>query len=412
MNNIFTYINADFDPLTNPEQIIKNKFDNIINKDLYKNLNTYETLMIKMKDIFNDSTKTYVNISSDRTISASTLSAINKYIDEKYKVIYIDSTPDLNLLNYHSDKFSNKEYRNSVVSNLLSLHSERTKINDEENLKRSYTKHSIDYNFSQFIFLGLNNLSEFEESILLNENCEYYKLENINKNLEKILDKIVYDNQDEKCIIIFDLSVCNMNIAPCIIRDDINNKKGINLDQLNMIINKLQNLKKIKMIDITGHYLCVKDTEPSYRITIETIIKIYSGLLKLKEYSLNIFNENSKFLIYKPLDEITNSNTEYDQEYDSYGWYILRNLNIQMRNEILEELIDDSIIIMEIPMKYLSSNDKENDIIENDIIEIMIASTNMNEQNQKSFYLTKSYKDMVLYPDEKASMLFELINVE
>ena len=40
----------------------------------------------------------------------------------------------------------------------------------------------------------------------------------------------------------------------------------------------------------------------------------------------------------------------------------------------------------------------------------MISSTTMNEQNQKSFYLTRSYKDMVLYPDEKASMLFELTN--
>ena len=43
-------------------------------------------------------------------------------------------------------------------------------------------------------------------------------------------------------------------------------------------------------------------------------------------------------------------------------------------------------------------------------IEIIIGFTTMNEQNEKSYYCTKSYKDMVLYPDEKASMLFELTN--
>ncbi len=37
-------------------------------------------------------------------------------------------------------------------------------------------------------------------------------------------------------------------------------------------MNKLYN--NIKLIDITGHYLSLENTNPAYRVTIETITKI------------------------------------------------------------------------------------------------------------------------------------------
>jgi len=406
MNLIFTHIKSKLDKISSIEGIIRNKIDNIIEINYEKNYekNYYENLMKKMKDIIN-SDNIYINLSTDRAISASTLSAINKYIDDKYKVIYIDSTPDLNILNYDNIQQNNQEenesYRTSVISNLLSIHSNRMNPSDTECIKRSFTKHHIDYNLSQFIFLGLQELSDYEQTLLINMNAEYYKLENLNKNLERILDKIVYDNKDEKCIIIFDMSVCNINCAPCVIRE---NNRGINIDQLNMIIDKLSKLNKIKMIDITGFQL--EQDSANYRITVDTIVKIYSKLLKLKEYSINVFNENSKFLIYKPLDEIYEEN--------EHGWYILRNLNLNMRNELLEELDGDSIMSLEIPKELFYNNSKEFEDFEEDFeedIEIIIGSTTMNEQNEKSYYCTNSYKDMVLYPDEKSVMLFELTNL-
>jgi len=401
MNLIFTHIKSKLDKISSIEGIVRNKIDNVIEID-YEN-NYYENLMKKMKDIIN-SDNIYINLSTDRAISASTLSAINKYIDDKYKVIYIDSTPDLNILNYNDIQQNNQEenelYRTSVISNLLSIHSNRMNPSDTECIKRSFTKHHIDYNLSQFIFLGLQELSDYEQTLLINMNAEYYKLENLNKNLEKILDKIVYDNKDEKCIIIFDMSVCNINCAPCVIRE---NNRGINIDQLNMIIDKLSKLNKIKMIDITGFRL--EQDSANYRITVDTIVKIYSKLLKLKEYSINVFNENSKFLIYKPLDEIYEEN--------EHGWYILRNLNLNMRNELLEELDGDSIMSLEIPKELFYDNSEEFEDFEDfeEDIEIIIGSTTMNEQNEKSYYCTNSYKDMVLYPDEKSVMLFELTNL-
>mgnify|MGYP000048772507 CR=1 FL=1 len=153
--------------------------------------------------------------------------------------------PDLNILNYDNLEQRNEIYRSSVVSNLLSIHSNRMNPSDTECIKRSYTKHYIDYNLSQFIFLGLQELTDYEETLLINMNAQYYKLDNLNKNLERILDKIVNDNKDEKCVIIFDMSVCNINCAPCVIRE---NNRGINIDQLNIILEKLSNLNKIKIL--------------------------------------------------------------------------------------------------------------------------------------------------------------------
>ena len=420
MSAIFTSIETKFDPVSNVG-VLRNQFDNVIDNSIYNDSNCYETLTKKMREIMNDKTKTYVNISGDRAISASTLSALNKYVDEKYTIIYIDSSPDLHMNNYDNE-MTNKDYRQSVVSNLLSLYNKRTDIKDYENPKRSYTKHQIDYELNQFIFLGIRDVTDYEESIILNNNGQIYSYDKIKKNLDKILDVIVEQNKDNNVVIIFDLTSCSMNIAPLIVLDkDLNkdfmmvcdekliSKGGFDLDQLNMILSKLSQLQKIKMIDITGHYLCVNDTEISYRITIETIIKIYSKLLKLKEYAINIFNENSKFLIYKPLDEIYKLEEEPECGLD--GWYLLRNMTFGMREELLNELTNDDVIMLEIPKNMFNKkNDENNDVFDEDI-EILIACTNMKEQEDKSYYTITSYKDMVLYPSEKISMLFELTNL-
>ena len=115
-----------------------------------------------------------------------------------------------------------------------------------------YTKHQIDYNLSQFIFLGLNNLTEYEESILLNNNCEYYKLENLNIN-----DDILYSIQkhfgsDIRSMINYMQSNQDI-IQECkIIKNDLwidltnDFKKGENQ---NIIINKINDISYIYNIE-------------------------------------------------------------------------------------------------------------------------------------------------------------------
>ena len=142
----------------------------------------------------------------------------------------------------------------------------------------------------------------------------------------------------------------------------------------------------IKMIDIVGY---TNESNLKSRLLIN---KIYLNLLKQENIKVNIFDEESRFLIFKPLDEIYDNNG-----YDN-GWYILRNVNNSMKRELLESLETDSIIMLEIP-----DDDKDD-------VEIMITSTNINEQNEKCYYYSKDYKDCCLYPDEKLSMGFELVN--
>ncbi len=394
---IFTTVNTLYDPINNVGTI-RNEFDNVIDKTIYDSENIYNDMYNKFKQIFSSKDECYVNISTDRAISSATLSALNelykykngKVYDSDLKIIYIDSKADLNLNDY-DEKLNNYNYRLSVVSNLLAL-------STDEDITRTYTKHVIPLKLEQFSFIGLNDITPYEENLFLKENSDYYDLKRLNKNLESILNKIVNKFSDSPVAIIFDMSVFDLNIAPCTIRENDKNL-GLNLDQLNLILKHLSNMNKkynnVKMIDITGHYLSLADTSPAFRVTIETITKIYSNILNLKEYSINIFNENTRFLIYKPVDEICEETEESIG--DNYGWYILRNVPMDFKNDLLKQIDNDSITIIDIP-----DEDEE--------IQVMISSTTILEQNDKCYYTATSYKDCTLYPDEKMAMAFELIN--
>ena len=413
---IFTTINTPYDPINNVG-IIRNEFDNIINNDIYQSDNIYQEMYNKFSKIFNKY-DTYINISTDRAISSSTLSALNekymyqvgKTFKSDLKVLYIDSLMDMELNNY-DEKLTNHRYRNSVITNLLAL-------STDEDISRTYTKHKLPFNWNQFIFLSQQEINPSEENMLINSNVIYYPFMNFKKNPSYIMDKIIKEIDFNPVAIVFDMSVFNVNIAPCVIREDF--KSGLDLDQLKIILEKLKEMNKqhnnIKMIDITGHYLSLEDTNPAFRVTIETITKIYSKIFDMKEYAINIYNEHTRFLIFKPVAElcienenienenIENENVTNDSDIielnkmgDNYGWYILRNIPKEDKEEIFKEIEDDSIKITTI---------NENDID----IDIMISSTTINEQNEKCYYTANSYKDCTLYPDEKISMMFELIN--
>lgn len=394
---IFTTINTPHDPINNIG-IIRNEFDNIIDKSVYDTEYIYNDMYNKFKQIFSSKEECYVNISTDRAISSSTLSALNelykykngKVYDSDLKIIYIDSKPDLDLNNY-DEKLNNYNYRMSVVSNLLTL-------STDEDITRTYTKHLVPLKLEQFTFIGLDDVTPYEENLLLKGNSDYYDLKRLNKHLDNILNKIINKIGDSPTAIIFDMSVFDLNISPCTIREKETNV-GINLDQLNLILKHLSDMntknKNIKMIDITGHYLSIDDTTPAFRVTIETITKIYSKILNLKEYSINIFNEHTRFLIFKPVDELCEE--KEDSIGDNYGWYILRDVPMNFKNELLKEIDNDKITIIDMPYE-----DTE--------IQVMISSTTILEQNDKCYYTSTSYKDCTLYPDEKMAMAFELIN--
>ena len=75
---IFTTVNTQYDPINNVGTI-RNEFDHIIDKSIYDNPeNIYENMYNKFKQIFSSKEQCYVNISTDRAITSSTLSALNE----------------------------------------------------------------------------------------------------------------------------------------------------------------------------------------------------------------------------------------------------------------------------------------------------------------------------------------------
>ena len=130
-----------------------------------------------------------------------------------------------------------------------------------------------------------------------------------------------------------------------------------------------------------------KDVEATKDI-IKYILKI---IFDIKEKRINLFSEYTPFLIYRPIEQI-------DYETD-IGWYILRGMNFQQREELINLIPDDSIITLDI------------DLNDNGIEEtFLITKTTINEQDEKSYFAASTIEDTTLFPQEKAFMCFELIN--
>lgn len=114
----------------------------------------------------------------------------------------------------------------------------------------------------------------------------------------------------------------------------------------------------------------------------ECLLSLFSSL---KEHKINIFTEDSKFLIYRPL-------IPTDPEND-IGWYILRYTPTNIKNALMNEIGDDCIISKEL-----------------DGVDYLLATTTINDQNQKTYYYADNVMDLTLFPQEKQMMCFELIN--
>jgi hypothetical protein len=120
-------------------------------------------------------------------------------------------------------------------------------------------------------------------------------------------------------------------------------------------------------------------------MTSEVCRIFIKNIFNIKEKKINIFTEDSRFLIYRP--------ESIEDEDGDIGWYILRFLETEQKEKLLEQLIDDSIMHLDIE----------------DVGGVYITATTMNEQNEKSYY-TSSIMDCCLFPQEKFLMAFELLS--
>jgi hypothetical protein len=392
MEPYFVNIHTPFE-LCSTDKNIRNKFDLILDLDISKK-DIYNELYTKYKTIDN---KKIVTISSTKASLLITIPAVNErymyrqlnqhipgehpQFKSNLNIIYISSKPDLNKLN----NWTLRELSSTIVSNSIG------------NLTPTITKHNMLLDLSQFVFFGISK-EEIEnmnfDKIKLHSNGVYLdedvKGEKLKKTLKFIEKKF---EQNEPIHIVFDLETLSQSISPLSFRYDYELKnsinKGINLDELYLILESFRKLN-IVGLDIVNYNLINDEKSIVNRIQSETIQRIYGIILNLSVKSFNVFNENSRFLIFKPIEDIEND----------IGWYILRGVDIVLRNELMTKIDGEEIITVKI------NEDNE----DNEEHEIFVATTTIFDQNEYSYYSSDDFLDKRLYPDEKMDMMFELLN--
>jgi hypothetical protein len=339
---------------------------------------SYNQLYLELKSLMKNEenkNKILITFCSDPSVSISVIPVLNEL--ESNIIIQPNFKLQCEFPEYKSKlkviKFTSKlnyNYKNSFDK----------LINNNNDIK-----HQILLKKEQFILIGLELIDS--ELITYSKN----DLE-INK-LEKIL-KLIKSNLDSNPVFIdIDLSIFDQSLSPLCLRhpDEINKiEERVNIDKLQLRL-FLQYLSKLNIcgINISGFCVDFNDTSLINRIQIETIHQIYGSLLNIKQHKINIFNENSRFLIFKPQEEI------YD-DIDQYGWYIMRNIDLELKEKLLEDIKDGEIISIEIDDDNIKKK-------------ILISTTTLSDQDELSYYLAEDYSDKRLYPDEKLDAYFNLI---
>lgn len=300
--------------------------------------------------------------------------------------------------NYHE---INDSSNNSIVSQLTGW------------TKCVFDEHKLTIKPEQIILIGLNDLDfDMELDELNSLNIEYYTLSYIKKKgINIILNKIIRENQNNKIMAYFNIEVFNKKIAPSVYRrnfsceilvnsSDKNINYGLEYEYLDELSNLLKN--KINYLIISGLDKTI-DNETNFpsRLTSEVVQILYRNIMDVKESKINVFNENSRFLIFRELKQKDNNDI---------GWFILRFIDMDLRKEVLKCIEDDKIYTLNLDDFMIEEKNVENNIdddLENDIL---ITATTIDDQNKKSYYLSNSIMDCSLFPQEKFLMGFELVN--
>ena len=371
------FIGVQTDDDNDAHTLIKEKYDKLFQKKIVGD--HIPVVYNEIKDYIDhlDITKEIpITISSDKTISVATICSLNqkfmKQMDQKFvsdlKIIYISDSPAL-------ETNESVNLSDFILSSLFGLTDE------------GLVKNKLILNPDQILMIGLRDksYSDSQTQILYDMNIRHFMADRIKKNG---IDKVIYalytfaDNYPVHVII--NLATLSPSYAPSVIRHE-GNTDGFTPQQLDKIIETLKHYN-IVGLDIVGLNARI-DTESkkASRLTAEIVRGICIQLFDIKEKKLNIYNENSKFLIYRPIEQINYEN--------DIGWRILRNIPEELKETIISQ-VGNKIITIPI-----------------DDEDFFVTATTMIEQEQKSYYTAKTIYDTCLLPDEKKAMMFELISV-
>lgn len=305
-----------------------------------------------------------ITIGGDNSISSATISAINDVMIEnkksKIKILWIDYDVDSKIYDVNTQNNLNE----MVVSSLY------------KTITPSFVAHQKNkITPDQMIFYGL------QYNIENDTDTEHYTCSKINSSNDKLIDFISNISvKDEFIHVVIDMKVFGKKYTKTD-QDDPIIENGIEPENVLKLLSKLK--KNIISMDIV-EFNPTLGTLYDAKITREIARNIIQHVFEIKEKSINIFNEFSQFLIYRPVDQI--------DEYD-IGWYILSGLPVSDHEKILNMIQDDTAVTITI----------------DDDQDILVTKTCVDEQNKKSCYLAKSIYDYALFPNEKSYMCFNLI---
>lgn len=238
-------------------------------------------------------------------------------------------------------------------------------------------------------YIGIDKTIMNDESLyeLDNNLATYYTFDKIKQiGLNKLCQILCKNNLDKKIHLVIDLQIIDKTIAPSVKRNE-SQKNYFSLDCINSIITEFK--KQLWSLEIIGFSDTLNDiTQRHSKLTAELCKSIICKSFDITEKSMNIFTEDSRFLIYRPVEQ---------KKEDDIGWYIVKFLTLKEREQYLKYLIDNVITI---------TIDSEN----GDELDIYVTSTSTKEQNERSYYASNDIYDYCLFPDEKVSMVFELLN--
>jgi len=328
-------------------------------------------ILIKTKT---DNPNNYCRNTFDKIINYETESDIVRNIDFKSNKCLVTFSSDYNVSKI-------------IIQQMINLNSNLFVIK----LSTNYNLKDIVISDSNLIYFGLN------DNLIENLQFRNYNRDMIYSNqFEKILKIVSSTINGNPVYIDIDLNVFNEKLSPKCYR--INNETSIDMDyyKLRLFLNYFSKLNVIG-INIAGLDVNFTDIDIKNRIQIETIQQIYGKILNIKEKKINIYNENSRFIIFKPMEEIYINDFDEDENVDQYGWYLMRNLDGPTHDDILSKIKDGEIISIKIDIEGIEKD-------------ILISSTTMADQDLMSYYSADDYSDKRLYPDEKFDAIFNLIS--
>ena len=244
---------------------------------------------------------------------------------------------------------------------------------------------------SNISYIGVDQdiIDDYTQEQLDKSDMTYFTMKKIKQlGILSIVNSILEMNKD--CInsihLVIDLNIIDPSICPSVERNK-NQKNFLTYHDINQFITLLKH--KVKYLDILGFNEEYDDNAYRFtKITGETCRYIIRDIYNIKENAINIFSDDSKFLIYRNFEQLSD---------EDIGWKIVRFMTLQQR-ELFISKIDDNII----NLVYDETDGYEK--------EVMITTTSVNEQNEKSYFVAEGVTDMCLEPQEKMFMVFELLN--